>query len=118
MTARKKARLGFIGAGWWATANHMPLLAQRDDVEMIAVCRLGKAELKQVQDRFGFEFATESAEELVKHPDVNAVIVTSPHTLHHEHARLALQRGLHVLCEKPMCTRADHAQELVGLARE
>src|SRR5208337_3397766 len=118
MTARKKAHLGFIGAGWWATANHMPLLAQRDDVEMTAVCRLGKVELKQVQDRFGFTFATESAEELLQHPDLDAVIVTSPHTLHHEHARLALRRGLHVLCEKPMCTRGEHARHLVRLAGE
>jgi predicted dehydrogenase len=36
--------------------------------------------------------------------------------LHYEHARLALERGLHVLCEKPMCTRGQHARELVRLA--
>jgi predicted dehydrogenase len=117
MSARK-ARLGFIGAGWWATANHMPLLAKRDDVELTAVCRLGAAELKQVKDTFGFALATESAEQLVNHPGLDAVIVTSPHTLHFEHARLALERGLHVMCEKPMCTRADHARELVRLAKE
>src|SRR5207253_5223110 len=93
------------------------LLAQRDDVELTAVCRLGRAELQQVKERFGFAFATESAAELVEHPGLDAVLVVSPHTLHYEHARLALQRGLHVLCEKPMCTRADHARELVELAR-
>src|SRR4051794_18344115 len=100
----RKARLGFIGAGWWATANYIPLLAQRDDVELKAVCRLGTAELKQVQEAFGFPFATEDAAELVALPDLDAVIVTSPHTLHHDHARLALQRGLHVMCDKPLCT--------------
>jgi predicted dehydrogenase len=117
MAAGKKAHLGFIGAGWWATANHMPLLAQREDVEMTAVCRLGKDELKKVQDQFGFRFATESAEEMVNHPGLDAVIVASPHTLHFEHARLALQHGLHVLCEKPMCTQGPHARELVRLAQ-
>jgi predicted dehydrogenase len=114
----RKARLGFIGAGWWATANHMPTLAQRDDVEFTAVCRLGTAELKQLQERFGFRLATESASELVAYPGLDAVVVSSPHTLHHEHARLALERGLHVMCEKPMCTQAAHARELVRLARE
>src|SRR5947209_17145764 len=114
--ATNKLRLGFIGAGWWATANYMPLLAQRADVELTAVCRLGRTELQQVKDRFGFAFATESAEELVNHPGLDAVFVVSPHTLHYEHARLALERGLHVLCEKPMCTRAEHARELVRLA--
>ena len=32
-----KVRLGFVGAGWWATVNHMPLLQRRDDVELVAV---------------------------------------------------------------------------------
>lgn len=114
----RKARLGFIGAGWWATANYIPLLAARDDVELIAVCRLGQDELRRVQERFGFPHATESAAELVQLPGLDAVIVTSPHTLHHEHARLALERGLHVMCDKPMCTRGDHARELVRLAKE
>ncbi len=115
MSTPSKVRLGFIGAGWWATANHMPLLAARDDVAMTAVCRLGSHELRQVQERFGFRHATESAAELVQLP-LDAVVVSSPHTLHYEHARLALERGLHVMCEKPMCTRGEHARELVRLA--
>ena len=115
MTAQK-VRLGFIGAGWWATANHMPLLAQRDDVELTAVCRLGADELRQVKEKFGFRFATEDAAELVDHPGLDAVIVSSPHTLHYEHAKRSLENGLHVLCEKPMCTRGDQARELVALA--
>lgn len=115
--ATSKVRLGFLGAGWWATANHMPILAGRSDVEMTAVCRLGAKELRQVQEKFGFRHATESAEELVRF-GLDAVVVSSPHTLHHEHAKLALERGLHVMCEKPMCVRADHARELVRLAQE
>ncbi|MBI3411123.1 MAG: Gfo/Idh/MocA family oxidoreductase [Planctomycetes bacterium] len=116
--ASKKVHLGFLGAGWWATANHMPILTARDDVELTAVCRLGRKELEQVKEKFGFRFATEDAAELVNYPDLDAVVVSSPHTLHFEHARLALERGLHVMCEKPMCTRADHARELVRLANE
>jgi predicted dehydrogenase len=116
MITMATARLGFIGAGWWATANHMPILKQRDDVELVAVCRLGQIELQQVKEQFGFHFATESAQELVNHAGLDAVIVSSPHTLHFEHAKLALQKGLHVLCEKPMCTRGHQARELVRLA--
>jgi predicted dehydrogenase len=116
MTLPRKVRLGFLGAGWWATANHMPILRRRDDVELTAVCRLGKEELRLVKEQFGFACATEDAVELVNHPGLDAVIVSSPHTLHHEHARLALQRGLHVMVEKPMCTRGEHGRELVELA--
>lgn len=112
----ERVRVGFIGAGWWATANHMPLLAARDDVEMAAVCRLGRGELEMVRRRFGFSFATEDYRELLEQP-LDAVVIASPHTLHAEHAQAALDRGLHVMVEKPMALHATEAWALVDLAR-
>lgn len=114
----KKARIGFIGAGWWATSNHMPLLRARDDVELTAVCRLGAAELAQVKEHFGFLHAYEDYRQMLAEVELDGVFVVSPHTLHHAHAKAALERGLHVACEKPMCTRADDARELVRLAED
>jgi predicted dehydrogenase len=113
-----RIRLGFIGAGWWATSNHMPLLAARDDVEMTAVCRLGQAELRQVKERFGFHYSTEDYRQMLAECELDAVIVSSPHTLHYEHAQAALERRLHVMCEKPFATNAEHAREMVRLAEE
>ena len=118
MSSQNKARLGFIGAGWWATSNHMPVFAARDDVELTAVCRLGQAELAEVRDHFGFAFATEDYRELLAAGQLDGVVVASPHPLHYEHARAALEAGLHVMCEKPLTTRAAHARELVRLAAE
>jgi len=115
---KRKVRLGVIGAGWWATSNHLPLLAARDDVEFVGVCRKGADELALIRERFGFAFATEDAAELLERCELDAVIVASPHTIHYEHARAALERGLHVMVEKPMTTRTDHARELVRLADE
>jgi predicted dehydrogenase len=116
MSGNKKARIGFIGAGWWATSNHMPLLAARHDVEMTAVCRLGADELQQVQERFGFGMATQDYRELLD-VELDGVVVASPHTLHYEHGRAVLERGLPLMCEKPMTTQAAHARELVELAQ-
>ena len=101
MNAQKKARLGFIGAGWWATSNHMPVFAGREDVELVGVCRLGKEELRQVQEAFGFAYATEDYHDLLDNCELDGVVVASPHTLHYEHACAALEKGLHVMCEKP-----------------
>lgn len=110
-------RLGFIGAGWWATSNHMPILAARDDVEMAAVCRLGREELRHVRDRFGFAYATEDYLDLLDQP-LDAVVVATPHARHYEHAKAALERGLHVMVEKPMAIKADDAWDLVETARQ
>ena len=113
-----KARIGFIGAGWWATANHMPLLEQRVDVELAAVCRLGQEELQQVQDAFGFAYATEDFRAMLEDVELDGVVVSSPHTLHYEHASAALEKGLHVMVEKPMCTSAADARALVQSAAD
>ena len=50
-----------------------------------------------------------SYEDLVNDPQVDVVYVASPHALHDEHTRLALEAGKPVLCEKPMTLDADSA---------
>ncbi len=114
---KTRARIGLIGAGWWASEIQLPFFAARDDVELAGVCRLGRPELEQLQARFGIPFATEDYRELLA-LELDGVIVASPHTLHFEHARAALEGGRHVLVEKPMTTRAAEARALVELARE
>ena len=112
-----KVRIGFIGAGWWATTNHMPIFAQREDVKMAGVCRLGAEMLQAVKEKFEFPFATEDYHELLAQ-ELDGVVVSSPHHLHFEHARAALLSGRHVMCEKPMTLDAHQAWELVNLAKE
>jgi predicted dehydrogenase len=111
-----KARIGFVGAGWWATSFQMPFFVARQDVELVGVCRPGAAELELVRARFGITHATADFRELVA-LDLDGVVIASPHTMHYEHARAALEAGRHVLIEKPMATRGHDAWELVQLAR-
>lgn len=111
----KRVRIGFIGAGWWATVNHMPLLAALGDVELVGVCGADAEVLERVKARFGFEVATEDYRELVD-LDLDGVVVCSPHHLHAEHSRAALDRGLHVMCEKPMALDPVDAWDLVRRA--
>jgi predicted dehydrogenase len=112
----KKVRLGAIGAGWWATSNHFPLFAARDDVELVGVCGKGEG-LEAVRAKFGFGFATEDATELLD-ADIDAVVISTPHDLHHPLAAEALARGLHVLCEKPMTLHAAEAWDLAARAEQ
>ncbi|MCU1491159.1 MAG: oxidoreductase domain protein [Acidimicrobiaceae bacterium] len=113
----RKIRIGVIGAGVWATTSHLPVLARRpDDVEFIAVCRKGAAEVAAVAKEFGFAVATEDYREVLA-SGVDACIVASPAYLHHEHARAALEAGCHVLLEKPVAIASSDAWDLVELAR-
>jgi predicted dehydrogenase len=111
-----KIRLGFIGAGWWATVNHMPILSERDDVDLVAVSRRDPEQLQLVAERFGFPIATQDYRELLT-LDLDGIIVSSPHYAHYEHAYAALEHGMHVLCEKPMTLHPHEAWDLVHLAQ-
>lgn len=54
---------------------------------------------------------------LVADPEVEVVYIGSPHALHLEHARMAIEAGKHVVCEKPLALNAREAEEMVRLAR-
>ena len=112
-----KVRLGFIGAGNWATCNHMPVLQARDDVQFVAVCARRPETLARAQAQFGFEFVTTDYRELLAQP-LDAVIVSTPHALHYSHAKAALEAGCHVMVEKPMTLRASEAWDLVNTAQQ
>ena len=110
-----KLKVSVIGAGWYAAESHIPALRRRDDVELDGVCRLGVAELARVRDHFGFAFGSEDHREvLTRRPD--AVVVASPHALHYQHTRDALEAGAHVLCEKPFTSAPAEAWDLVARA--
>ena len=94
-----------------------PTQSVSEDVIFDSVCRLGKSELNQVKEKFGFQFATEDYHELLER-DLDGVIVSSPHTLHFEHSKAALLKGINVLCEKPMTTSSEQSRELVDIAEK
>lgn len=58
-----------------------------------------------------------SYEELVRAPDVDLVYVGTPHPMHHENVRMALEAGKGVLCEKAFTMNRREAEDLVALAR-
>jgi predicted dehydrogenase len=113
-----KLRLGVIGAGSWAISSHLPNFAKRsDDVEFAAVCRKGPEMLQKVKDDWGFDVASEHYEDVIE-AGIDICLVASPHGLHYEHAKAALESGAHVLCEKPFTVEPEHAWELVELAEK
>src|SRR5688572_6456337 len=111
----RRLRVGAVGAGWWATTNHFPILAARDDVDLVAVSSINADHESALRTAFGFElFTTDPL--AVLDAGIDAVLVATPHHVHHEHAAAALDRGLAVLIEKPMTLRAADAWDLVARA--
>lgn len=66
---------------------------------------------------FGAELAYDDVRALAADPSVDMVYVASPHNAHFEAARILLEAGKPVLCEKPMTINANQARELIELSR-
>lgn len=113
----KKARIGFIGVGWWATSNHIPVLKLRSDVRLVCACGLDDAANQRIQRDFGFESTTTDYQELLRQ-ELDGVVVASPHPWHGRHAIAALRAGCHVYVEKPFTTQVEEARAIVRTAQE
>jgi predicted dehydrogenase len=94
-------------------------LAVVPGAELVAVASRSRERAAAFADEFGGEARPyASAEELAADDAVDVVYVASPHALHLEHARPALEAGKAVLCEKALTLTLDDAQTMVDLARE
>jgi predicted dehydrogenase len=69
-------------------------------------------------DHHGFARAHGSWAELAADPEVDVVYVATPHSAHYQAARLCLEAGKAVLCEKPLTLTSRSAESLVAIARE
>jgi predicted dehydrogenase len=85
-------------------------------VELAAVAASSPASAAAAARTLGAERAYESAEEMVRDPQVDVVHVCTPNRLHLPLAEAALEAGKHVVCEKPLAADLDGAKRLAHLA--
>jgi len=113
-----KVRVGMIGVGGIAR-YHLNQLLETPDAEIVALNDVNHARLAAVCEQVPqlSEVPTfERYEDMLSSVEMDAVEISTPHTLHFEQAMAALDRGLHVMVEKPMVCRVDHAKELIRKA--
>lgn len=110
-------KFGIIGAG--GIARHMAeTLAPLKEAEAYAIASRDLKKAQAFADKYGFARAYGSYEELVSDSEVDVVYIATPHSHHFEHAKLCIEHGKHVLCEKAFTMNAAQAEKLFALAEE
>lgn len=109
-------RWGILATGYIAGAFASDL--RTAGLDLVAVGSRTQASADEFAARFGIGRAHASYEELVADPDVDIVYISTPHPMHRENARLALEHGKHVLVEKAFTVNRAEAEELRALAAE
>ena len=118
--AESLVRLGVLGAGSFVSRRHLPDAVGNPRVQVSALCRRDAEARGKMAAHFGVptEQAYADWQEMLDKAPLDAVLIATPNLYHYEMARAALERGLHVLLEKPMTIRSQDAHELVTLAKE
>lgn len=88
------------------------------EVELWAIGSRTQEKADEMKEHWGYARAYGSYEALVNDPEVELVYVATPHSHHYQHARMALEAGKAVLCEKAFCANARQARALIDLAHE
>jgi predicted dehydrogenase len=109
--------IAILGAGAFASRRHLPALQSDPRAKVVAACRRDPDALATFADHFQIPGRYADWEEMLDDANLDGILIATPHDQHYAQAKAALEKGLHVLMEKPMALHGDEAQELADLAR-
>ena len=107
----QKVRVGLIGAGNIAN-THMNAYRGVNDAQVVAICDIDKGKAERLAKKYGVEKFYGSMEEMIAGETLDAVDVCVWNVNHAKCAIYAMEKGLHVLCEKPMAYNAEEAAQM------
>src|ERR1700728_621534 len=110
-----KLRVAILGTGFMGRV-HTEALRRLGNVEVVGVAGRTLETAQKFATQLGIERATSDCNELLVQPDILAVHICTPNSLHFPMAKAALEAGKHVLCEKPLALTSVQAQKLVRIA--
>jgi predicted dehydrogenase len=107
--------VGVIGLGEVAQIIPLPVLESlADKFEVAALCDISPTLLSVIGDRYAVAARYADAREMIKSERLDAVLVLSSDEYHAESVVAGLERGLHVLVEKPMCLSPREAEAIIA----
>ena len=106
---------GIISLGRHATNKMAPAINAASDTTLAAVYSRDIHIAEEFAKHHGAGAAYDTLDALLKDPNVDAVYVSSPNALHHQHTIEAARAGKHVLCEKPMALTVEDCQEMIDI---
>jgi len=113
--SRNRLRLGVIGFGYWGP-NLARNISERTDMELIGIADTSASRLAVARQAYPWVRLSESAADLLRAPDIDAIVIATPPEAHCELAVEALERGKHVLVEKPLATSSADSLRMIEAA--
>ncbi|MBP1964523.1 Gfo/Idh/MocA family protein [Paenibacillus aceris] len=112
-----KIRVGMIGTGGISQLHGRQLL-ELEEVDIVALCDTSAENREKFAAKFDLDDVKHftNYREMLDESELDAVVICSPHTMHFQQVTDVLNKGLHVLIEKPMTCSSEEAEMLIATA--
>lgn len=110
----ERYRVGISGSGFGVRV-HLPALLAHPRFDVVALASPNSAAAVAAERKIPHAFA--SCEEMVAGAQLDAVVVASPPFVHRADVLASLERGLHVLCEKPFALNLEQAEDMLAASK-
>ena len=107
-----------IGAGAFASTVLMPAFKEAGFDRFVSVASASGLSARRLAERAGFERAVSGADAVIDDPDVDVVVIATPHDSHARLAAQALRAGKHVFCEKPLALTMEELDDVEAAWKE
>lgn len=94
--------VGLIGSGNFARAVLVPSMKEAGFERFVSVASASGVSARRMAEKEGFEKVAPDAEAVIEDPEVNVVVIATPHDTHADLTVKALEANKHVFCEKPL----------------
>ncbi len=98
----KKLNLGVIGTGRIGKVHIATLVQSVPKANVVAIADIDESSANEVARAFGIKTVFKSHQDVISHPDVEAVVICSPTDTHAKYIIEASKAGKHIFCEKPV----------------
>ncbi len=110
-------RVGIIGSQFQADCHAASISMIDGDMSVVAVASPTAANARALAGRYKIPRVYTDYRELAADPEIEAVTITAPNSLHCEMTIALAQAGKHVICEKPLCVTIDEATRMIEACR-
>lgn len=110
-------RIGIIGAGKNTQEKHIPGFKAIPGVEIKVVCNRNIGSSRKIAKEFDIPFVANTWDEVIKHPEIDAVCIGTPPHMHAETTIAALNAGKHVLVEARLAANYREAERMLEAAK-
>ena len=114
--SKSEVGIGLVGLGFVGERAHLSAFRSIPGAKLVAVADIDTERARKVAEKFKLKSVFSNHSELIRDPEVDAVVISVPTFLHRQIAVDAMRAGKHVLCEMPLAPTLREAKEIVDEA--